>query len=56
MVELLETYKYLQKQIIDFEPEIGIILGTGLGGLVENIKILVKIPYGSIPNFPIATV
>jgi purine-nucleoside phosphorylase len=56
MVEILETYKYLQKQIKDFQPEIGIILGTGLGGLVDNIEIIVKIPYGSIPNFPIATV
>lgn len=56
MIEILETYKYLQKQVNDFEPEIGIILGTGLGGLVEHIEIKAIIPYGSIPHFPIATV
>ncbi len=56
MTEILETYKYLQKQVPDFTPEIGIVLGTGLGALVENIEIIAKIPYGSIPHFPIATV
>jgi purine-nucleoside phosphorylase len=56
MEEILETYKYLKKQISDFQPEIGIVLGTGLGGLVEHIEITTIIPYGSIPHFPIATV
>ena len=39
-----------------FEPEVGIILGTGLGGLVEHIEIVEAIPYAEIPNFPVATV
>lgn len=56
MTELIETYKYLQNKVPNFEPEIGIVLGTGLGGLVDHIEIIAKIPYGSIPNFPIATV
>jgi purine-nucleoside phosphorylase len=56
MNEILETYQYLQKKIQDFTPEIGIVLGSGLGGLVDHIEILYQIPYGSIPNFPIATV
>ena len=38
------------------DPEIGIILGTGLGGLVEHIEVFESIPYADIPNFPIATV
>ncbi len=38
------------------QPEIGIILGTGLGALVDDIDIEVSIPYGDIPNFPISTV
>lgn len=37
-------------------PEIGIILGTGLGGLVKEIKKEVVIDYGDIPHFPISTV
>jgi len=37
-------------------PLIGIILGTGLGGLVNEIKIEKTIPYDEIPNFPVSTV
>ena len=37
-------------------PEIGIILGTGLGGLVSEINIQHSIPYNEIPNFPVSTV
>ena len=38
------------------EPEFGIILGTGLGGLVNDIEIEVEIPYQDIPHFPVSTV
>lgn len=38
------------------KPEIGIILGSGLGGLVGEIRIETKIPYADIPNFPVSTV
>ena len=37
-------------------PEVAIILGTGLGGLVKEIKNKVEINYGEIPNFPLSTV
>lgn len=37
-------------------PEFGIILGTGLGGLVKEIEIIDEIPYDEIPNFPVSTV
>ena len=37
-------------------PEIGIILGTGLGGLVSEINIQHSIAYNEIPNFPVSTV
>lgn len=37
-------------------PSTGIILGTGLGGLVEDIDIEIKIPYDALPHFPISTV
>lgn len=37
-------------------PEVGIILGTGLGKIVENIKIESEVSYNHIPNFPTATV
>lgn len=38
------------------EPTIGIILGTGLGGLVNEINVIDEIPYKDIPNFPLSTV
>lgn len=38
------------------QPTIGIILGTGLGGLVNEIDIEKTIPYAEIPNFPVSTV
>jgi purine-nucleoside phosphorylase len=37
-------------------PELGIILGTGLGELVQEIEIEREIPYNFIPHFPISTV
>lgn len=37
-------------------PEVGIILGTGLGGLINEISIEIEIPYSEIPGFPEATV
>jgi len=37
-------------------PTIGIILGTGLGGLAKEMKVSVRIPYGDIPHFPVSTV
>lgn len=38
-----------------FEPAIGIILGSGLGGLADAVKAEIALPYGEIPNFhPVA--
>jgi purine-nucleoside phosphorylase len=38
------------------KPKVGIILGTGLGGLVEEIAAEASFPYGDIPHFPTSTV
>jgi purine-nucleoside phosphorylase len=37
-------------------PRVGIILGTGLGGLADRIAVETAIPYGEIPHFPLSTV
>ena len=50
-----ETVDYLQKKGFE-NPEIGIILGTGLGQLLDEIDILKEASYNHIPNFPTATV
>jgi len=44
------------KQKSGFEPEIGIILGTGLGSLGEHIDKVCVIDYSDIPEFPVSTV
>jgi purine-nucleoside phosphorylase len=52
---LKESIEYLKRKIGDFEPQVGIVLGTGLGGLVKEIDVAHSIMYSSIPNFPIST-
>ena len=52
---LKETTKYLQNKGFD-NPEIGIILGTGLGQLIDIIEVIAEVSYNHIPNFPTATV
>ncbi len=53
--KIKQTVAFLRTKT-DTKPGIGIILGTGLGALVEDIDIEIAIPYGEIPNFPISTV
>lgn len=50
-----ETSQYLKEKGFD-NPEIGVILGTGLGQLVDKIAIEKEVSYNHIPNFPTATV
>lgn len=50
-----QTADYLRTKVADM-PEIAIILGTGLGSLVDHIEDKQVIPYSEIPNFPVSTV
>jgi purine-nucleoside phosphorylase len=50
-----ETVQYIKQRTSNFEPEIGIVLGTGLGGLVTEIEVAFSLMYSNIPNFPIST-
>jgi purine-nucleoside phosphorylase len=56
MLEKIKATANFIKKRIKAQPETGIILGTGLGGLVEEIKIIESIPYDEIPHFPVSTV
>ncbi|PRX52398.1 purine-nucleoside phosphorylase [Salegentibacter salegens] len=53
--DIQETTKYLKEKGFE-NPEIGIILGTGLGQLLDEIKIEIEVSYNHIPHFPTATV
>jgi purine-nucleoside phosphorylase len=44
------------REVSRLEPEVGIILGTGLGGLAEEITVEAAVPYERIPGFPLSTV
>ncbi len=50
-----ETVEYIQNKI-NFSPEYGVILGSGLGGFTQDIEIEFTLPYSEIPNFPVSTV
>jgi len=52
---LKEVVSYIKGKV-DFEPEIGIVLGTGLGGLVNVIDEVAVVKYSDIPHFPVSTV
>ncbi|GAB5398934.1 MAG: purine-nucleoside phosphorylase [Aureisphaera sp.] len=50
-----ESAKFLISRGFD-SPEVGIILGTGLGQIVDKVDIIAEVSYNHIPNFPTATV
>ena len=54
--QIKASANYIKERVAGFEPEVGIILGTGLGGLVNHIAIAHSIPYNEIPAFPVSTV
>ena len=53
--KIKDSAEFLQKET-NCNPQLGIILGTGLGGLVNEIDIEHSISYEEIPNFPLSTV
>ncbi|MCL2434647.1 MAG: purine-nucleoside phosphorylase [Lentimicrobiaceae bacterium] len=55
MEKLKETKLFLSSKM-KTTPQIGIILGSGLSGLVRHLEIEEEIPYATIPNFPVSTV
>ncbi|MCF6240455.1 MAG: purine-nucleoside phosphorylase [Bacteroidales bacterium] len=55
MENLMNTVEFLQSEGF-FNPEIGIVLGTGLGGLINEIEVEKSVDYDKIPNFPVSTV
>ncbi len=50
-----EAVAYIKSQI-SLTPKIGIILGTGLGSLVDGIEMVGTVSYDKIPHFPVSTV
>lgn len=53
--QLNETIDFLKSKGFE-SPQVGIVLGTGLGQLLNEVDIQVEVPYSDIPHFPRATV
>lgn len=53
--KIKETVNFIEAKV-NFKPQYGIILGTGLGNLVNEIEVVATLEYGDIPNFPVSTV
>ncbi len=54
--EKLLQCKEAVRKVTDFEPDIALVLGSGLGGFADNIDIETEISYSDIPGFPVSTV
>jgi purine-nucleoside phosphorylase len=44
------------RMVSEDHPEIGVVLGTGLGALAGKLDVTARIPYENIPHFPVSTV
>ena len=51
-----EATAYIQAHSAHFRPDTGIILGTGLGTLANEVEVEYEISYANIPHFPVPTV
>ncbi|ALI97890.1 purine-nucleoside phosphorylase [Rufibacter tibetensis] len=53
---LQETAEYIRRKTNEYQPDFGIVLGTGLGALVHDIEVAFSLDYSDIPHFPVSTV
>ena len=51
-----EAAQALQGRLGGFQPEVAVILGSGLGGFVSELSDSIEIPYDQLPHFPVSTV
>jgi len=56
MLSKIESIANFLEEKVSFRPKAGIILGTGLGGLIQKIDIQHTLSYEDIPDFPVSTV
>ncbi|MBR1670853.1 MAG: purine-nucleoside phosphorylase [Butyrivibrio sp.] len=54
--EKLIKCKEAVRKVTDFEPEVALILGSGLGAFADNIDVETEVSYSDIPGFPVSTV
>ena len=50
--KMMGSAKYIQAKIKRFKPELGLVLGSGLGGIIDKIVVKHRMKYSNIPHFP----
>ena len=56
MMEKLNRCVAVIREKTSFQPEVALVLGSGLGGFGELVEEAIRIPYASLPGFPVSTV
>ncbi|MBX9780991.1 MAG: purine-nucleoside phosphorylase [Chitinophagaceae bacterium] len=56
IIQSIDTAAAFIQSKISAKPTVGIVLGTGLGALVDKIAVSLRLPYAEIPFFPVSTV
>ncbi len=56
MIETIRATADFVSKLTSIKPDVGIVLGTGLGGLVNEIEVVDTVEYADIPDFPVSTV
>ena len=54
--EKLARCEKIIREKTDFEPEVALVLGSGLGGYASNMDVRCEVPYSEIEGFPVSTV
>ena len=53
--EVQQIVKFLQSKT-EYRPTVGVVCGSGLGGMVDSVENQFAIEYSQIPGFPVSTV
>lgn len=53
--KIYDAIEFIQSKT-DIRPEVGVVLGSGLGSFTESMQEVAEIPYSEIPGFPVSTV
>ena len=56
MSQVQNCIKVIRKSAKDFKPQVGLILGSGLGQFCEHVNVVASIDFKDLPGFPIAGV
>lgn len=54
--QIQEAAQWIQQRLEGRAPQLGLILGSGLGDMADQVEHAIKIPYDQIPHFPVSTV